>query len=83
MVMGGFSGFFMVPGGFLMVPGWFLMVPGRFSWFFMVPGWVFHGSRLVFPSSRSGFMVIHGFRLVLMVPGRFSWFQVGFSFVTL
>ena len=32
---------------------------------------VFHGSRLVFCSSRSVFMVF-------MVPGGFSWFQVGF-----
>ena len=50
------------------------MVPGGFSWFF-------HGSRLVFHSSRSVFMVIHGsalvfhgfrsFFMVFRVPGWF------------
>ena len=64
---------------------WSFIVPGRFLWFqvgfsgrfFMG----FHGSRLVFPSSRWVLMIIHNSRSVFMVsgwffmvPGRFLWF---------
>ena len=60
---GWLSQFFMVPSWLSwssLVPGWFFIIPGRFSCFF-------YGSRLVFHSSRSVF-------IIFMVPGWFSWF---------
>ena len=58
------------------------MVPSVFSWFFMVLRLVFRGPRWVVRVNHGSRLVFYSYRSVFMIPGglsSFLWLQVWFN----